>query len=276
VTSHAHPHNPFTLNEKVAIVTGGVGILGVHFCRALAQAGASVCIADLDDSICKQVASEIAKETGNRVIGIGCDITDLSDVRSLVTSVVSQFGRIDVLHNNAASKSSNLSDFFAPFETFSLSTWREVMGVNVDGMFLMAQQVGRQMLTQPNGGSIIQTASIYGVVAPDQRIYEGSRYLDRPINTPAVYSASKAAVIGLTKYLATYWGDKKIRVNTLTPGGMESGQNDVFKQRYSERVPMGRMGMPEELTSALIFLASDASSYITGQNIVVDGGLTAW
>ena len=123
---------------------------------------------------------------------------------------------------------------------------------------------------------LIQTASIYGVVAPDQRIYEGSHYLGRVINTPAVYSASKAAVIGLTKYLASYWGAHGIRVNTLTPGGVESGQNDVFSRKYSARVPMGRMAQADEMQSALLFLASDASSYMTGQNLIIDGGLTCW
>jgi NAD(P)-dependent dehydrogenase (short-subunit alcohol dehydrogenase family) len=132
------------------------------------------------------------------------------------------------------------------------------------------------MLKQNSPASIIQTASIYGVVGPDQRIYKGSEYLDREINTPAVYSASKAAVIGLTSYLAAYWGKNNIRVNSLTPGGIESGQNEAFTQLYSNRVPLGRMGRIDELSSALIFLASDASSYVTGQNLVVDGGLNCW
>ena len=150
------------------------------------------------------------------------------------------------------------------------------MSVNIDGMFLVAQSVGTQMAKQGRGGSIIQTASIYGLSAPDQRIYEGSLYLGRQINTPAVYTTSKAAVIGLTNHLATYWADKGIRVNTITPGGMESGQNEEFKRNYSKRVPMNRMGTPDEIVGAVIYLASAASSYVTGQNIVIDGGLTCW
>lgn len=122
----------------------------------------------------------------------------------------------------------------------------------------------------------MQTASIYGVTAPDQRIYEGSEYNGKPINTPAVYSASKAGLIGLTQYLATYWGEKGVRVNTLTPGGVASGQNEIFNSRYSARVPMGRMAAIQDLVGALIFLASDASAYVTGQNIIIDGGLSAW
>jgi NAD(P)-dependent dehydrogenase (short-subunit alcohol dehydrogenase family) len=190
--------------------------------------------------------------------------------------VVSDFGKIDILHNNAASKSDDLNAYFSPFENYSLHEWRKVMSVNIDGMFLMAQSVGNQMIKQGQGGSIIQTASIYGVAAPDQRIYEGSSFLGREINTPAVYSASKAAVIGLTKYLATYWAEKGIRVNTLSPGGTESGQNKEFNNRYSARVPLGRMANANEMVGALIYLASDASSYVTGQNLIVDGGLNSW
>jgi len=194
----------------------------------------------------------------------------------MVAHVLSTFGEINILHNNAAGKSDNLDAFFAPFEEYTLDQWREIMSVNLDGMFLVAQAVGKQMVAQGKGGSIIQTSSIYGVMAPDQRIYEGSLYLNRQINTPAVYTASKSGVVGLTKYLATYWADKGIRVNTLTPGGTESGQNDEFKRMYSSRVPMNRMAYAHEIVGALLYLASDASSYVTGQNIIVDGGLSAW
>jgi NAD(P)-dependent dehydrogenase (short-subunit alcohol dehydrogenase family) len=150
------------------------------------------------------------------------------------------------------------------------------MSVNLDGLFLVAKTVGGQMKAQGRGGSIIQTASIYGVVASDKRIYEGSHYLGMQISNPPVYSASKAGVVGLTRYLAAYWGDAGIRVNALVPGGVESGQNDTFKQRYAARVPMGRMAQADEMVGALVYLASPASSYVTGQTLIVDGGLTAW
>jgi NAD(P)-dependent dehydrogenase (short-subunit alcohol dehydrogenase family) len=166
--------------------------------------------------------------------------------------------------------------FFTPFEDYSLDTWREVMSVNIDGMFLMAQAVGRHMLARGGGGAVIQTASIYGLVGPDARIYEGSDYLVGAINTPAVYAASKAAVIGLTRWLATHWAPQGIRVNCLAPGGVSSGQNSTFSDRYSERVPMGRMAHADEMVPALLYLASDASSYVTGQVLAVDGGWTAW
>lgn len=232
---------------------------------------------DVDPASADATAAAVAAALPSaELVSVACDVSDAASVKDAVARVAAAFGGVDILHNNAATKTADLARFFDPFEDYTLSTWREIMGVNIDGMFLMAQAVGRQLLQQGRGGSIVQTASIYGVVAPDQRIYEGSQYLGRPINTPAVYSASKAAVVGLTRYLAAYWGDKGIRVNALTPGGVESGQNDVFSRRYAERVPLGRMARADEMESALLFLASDASSYVTGQNIVVDGGLTCW
>ena len=267
--------DPFDLSGKVAVVTGGAGLLGQVFCQALISAGANVAIIDIDKNKADQTAREIKREKNQKISTFACDITLPDSVSSMVKEVVNQLGRIDILLNNAASKSSDLDQFFAPFENYSLQTWREVMAVNIDGLFLVAQNVGKQMKTQ-GGGSIIQVSSIYGVVAPDQRIYEGSEYNGRAINTPAVYSVSKAAVIGLTSYLSTYWAGSKIRVNTLTPGGIASGQNNEFSNKYSNRVPLGRMGEATELTGALIYLASDASSYVTGQNIIVDGGLSAW
>lgn len=266
----------FDLTGKSAIVTGGAGILGQHFCAGLAESGANVAIVDIDEQKAKTLAARLTQIHSVKLIGIGCDITQAASVQRMVERVVEDFGKIDVLHNNAAGKSDDLDAFFAPFEAYSLEQWRTIMSVNVDGMFLVAQAVGKQMVAQNHGGSIIQTSSIYGVRAPDKRIYEGSHYLGRQINTPAVYSTSKAATIGLTRHLAAYWADKGIRVNTLTPGGTESGQNETFKRLYSNRVPMNRMAKQGEMVGALLYLASDASSYVTGQNIIVDGGLSCW
>lgn len=259
------------MDGQVALVTGGAGILGRVFCKALAEAGAQVAVVDLSEA----GAREAAEEIGEAAAGFGCDVSDPASVQSAVDAVMARFGRIDVLVNNAATKTADVRAFFEPFETYSLETWREVMAVNIDGMFLMAQAVGREML-KAGSGRIVQTASIYGLVGPDERIYEGSDYLGGPINTPAVYSASKAAVVGLTRWLATHWGDKGIRVNCLVPGGVSSGQNSVFGDKYSARTPMGRMARAEEMAAPLLFLASDASSYVTGQVLAVDGGWTAW
>jgi NAD(P)-dependent dehydrogenase (short-subunit alcohol dehydrogenase family) len=263
--------NQFDLSGKVALVTGGAGILGRHFVAALAAHGASVAVVDLDTGS----ASDIPAAGGARVIALACDITDRQVLRETVDRAERELGPIDILHNNAATKGKDLAAFFAPTESYSEATWREVMAVNLDAMFFVAQEVGKRMVTRGRG-SIIQTASIYGAYGPDQRIYEGSEYRGRPINTPPVYAASKAGVIGLTKFLATTWAPHGVRVNALIPGGVESGQNETFKSRYGARVPMGRMARPDEMTGPLVFLASDASSYVTGQSLLVDGGLSAW
>lgn len=266
----------FDLTGKTAIVTGGLGILGKHFCSGLAEFGANVVVVDLDEKACQVFANELANLYKIKALGIGCNITETKEVQAMVQKVIDTFGEINILHNNAATKSDNLGEYFAKLEDYSIDEWRKIMSGNLDSMFIVAQAVGKQMIIQNTGGSIIQTSSIYGIIAPDQRIYDGAIYLDKQINTPAVYSTSKAGVVGLTKYLATYWADYGIRVNTLTPGGIKSGQNEQFINNYSSRVPLKRMGEPEEMVGALIFLASDASRYITGQNIIVDGGLSVW
>lgn len=268
--------NKFSLKGKNAVVTGGAGILGTHFCKGLADAGANVGIVDINVERAIELAVQIEKQYGVQAKAFYCDITSETSVKSAIEQVVETFGEIHVLHNNAAGKSSDLEAFFAPLEEYDLAQWKEIMSTNLDSMFLVAKYVGKVMKAQKKGGSIIQTASIYGVMGPDNRIYEGSYYMDREINTPAIYAASKGGVVALTKYLATYWAKDGIRVNTITPGGVESGQNEVFKERYANRVPLGRMANAEEMVGALIYLASDASSYVTGQNILVDGGLSAW
>ncbi len=266
------PLNTFRLDGKTALVTGGAGILGQHFARGLASAGARVAVVDLLESAACNVAANI----GAGAQGFGCNVADPGSVQACVDAVVKHFGRIDILHNNAATKTDDPRKFFTAFEDYPLDIWREVMSVNIDGMFLVAQAVGRQLLMQGQGGAVIQTASIYGLVGPDPRIYEGSEYLGGPINTPAVYAASKAAVVGLTKWLATHWAEAGIRVNCLVPGGVSSGQNSTFSECYSSRVPMGRMARADEMVPALLYLASDASSYVTGQVLAVDGGWTTW
>ncbi|HBZ81744.1 SDR family oxidoreductase [Brevibacillus sp. FSL K6-0770] len=268
--------NMFSLEGKTAIVTGGLGILGKQICQGLAEFGANVAVIDLNQQEAEEFSKELSESFGVKCLGVACDVSSPTSVKEMVNEVVKTLGEIHVLHNNAASKSKDLDAFFSPFEEYSMDQWREIMSVNIDGMFLVAQSVGKQMVQQGKGGSIIQTASIYGIVAPDNRIYEGSHYLGRQINTPAVYSASKASVVGLTKYLASYWAPQEIRVNTLIPGGIQSGQNEVFIEKYSNRVPLGRMGRPDEIVGVMVYLASDASSYVTGQQFVIDGGLSAW
>jgi NAD(P)-dependent dehydrogenase (short-subunit alcohol dehydrogenase family) len=266
----------FNLTNKVAVVTGGAGIIGEQFCNGLAQFGADVAIIDTNTKKAADLASFLSAKFGIKSISYSCDVSNPISVKSTVTSILNDFSRIDILHNNAATKSNDLESYFASFEDYSLDQWNQIMSVNINGMFLMAQSVGKSMVDLGIKGSIIQTSSIYGIMAPDNRIYEGSNYLNRSINTPAVYSVSKAAVVGLTKYLSTYWANQGIRVNTLTPGGVFSGQNKEFQDRYSSRIPLHRMANASEIVGALLYLASDASSYVTGHNLIVDGGLHVW
>ena len=265
----------FDLKGRVAVVTGGCGILGRRFCHGLAEFGAAVAVIDLDRTAAEALAAELAEAHGVSTAGYACDVSDADAVAATAELIEQALGPVDVLLNNAAAKSRVPEAFFAPVESFDPAVWREIMAVNLDGMFLVAQAFGGRM-AERGRGSIVQTASIYGLVAPDQRIYEGSEYLGRPINTPPVYSASKAGVLGLTRYLATYWAEKGVRVNALVPGGVESGQNEEFRRRYGARVPLGRMARADEMVGAVIYLASDAATYVTGQAIAVDGGLSAW
>lgn len=263
----------FSLNGQVAMVAGASGILGPVFCHALAAAGADVVVADIASP--DQLAEDIAKCHGVRTLALAFDLRDPAEVRTKIDSVEKTFGSLDFFHGNAATKSASLEAFFTEDEAYDPEVWREVVSVNLDGLFFAAAAAGRHMVTRRRG-SIVLTSSIYGMTAPDQRIYEGAEYLGRQIRSPAVYSASKAGVIGLVRHLAALWGPSNVRVNAIAPGGVSSGQNGLFHQNYSKRIPLGRMAQPQEMTGALIFLASNASSYVTGQVIAVDGGLTCW
>lgn len=265
----------YDLHGKVAIVTGGAGILGSETTAALADHGAAVAVVDIDAERAAEHAAALEREFGGRAIGLACDVTDEASIAAMTERVEGELGPVDILHNNAATKGPDLAKMFASVADYDLETWRAIMAVNLDGLFLVSRHVGTGM-AERGRGSIIHTSSIYGLMGPDQRIYEGSEYLGRPINSPPVYSASKGGVVGLTTYLATYWAAQGVRVNALTPGGIRSGQNDVFEARYSNRIPLGRMAEAREVAAGLLFLASDASSYVTGQNLHVDGGLSAW
>lgn len=271
-----HYQDLFRLQDKVAIVTGGAGILGSAFCRALCELGAIVACVDVHEESLNKVVENIGQDHGHeKIFGYLCDVADASAVQDTVDDIIDKFSKVDILLNNAATKTKDLTTFFAPFNEYSLEVWREVMAVNLDGMFLMAQAVGKHMVERKEG-TIVQTASIYSLMAPDHRIYEGSHYLGMEINTPAVYTTSKAGVIGLTKHLSTLWAQHGVRVNALCPGGVSSGQNALFDKKYSARIPMGRMAKEIDIIGPMLFLASRASSYLTGQVIFADGGLSAW
>ncbi|BBB12196.1 SDR family oxidoreductase [Sphingopyxis sp. FD7] len=259
------------LSGKLVVLTGAGGIIGRVAAERFVRGGARLVMVDR----CERAlgaARDALQEDKAAAFAMPCDLTDPIQVAELAASVEARHGPVDALFNNVAGKSKNI---FAPFEHFPLDEWNEVMATNLTTAMLCCQHFGSLMAARGRG-TIVNTLSIYGIVAPDQRIYEGAEYEGRAINSPAVYSAAKAGLWGLTKYLATYWGSKGVRVNAVTPGGVFSGQNETFVGRYSARVPMGRMAKAEEIADAMLFLASDGASYINGQNIVVDGGLTAW
>ncbi len=254
--------------NKVVVLTGGGGILGRAMVTALAADGFAVAVVDRHGELA-DAAAALAPEKAR---AYACDITDRAALADLHVQIKADLGDVDALICNAATKSDN---FFEPFETFPIEDWNYVMGVNLTAPMQCAQEFGPQMAARGKG-SIVNTLSIYGIVAPDQRIYEGSLYEGHAINTPAIYAASKAGLWGLTKYLASYWGAQGVRVNAVTPGGVFSGQNDTFVQKYAARTMMGRMGAAHEIADAVTYLVSDRASYVTGQNLIVDGGLTAW
>jgi NAD(P)-dependent dehydrogenase (short-subunit alcohol dehydrogenase family) len=272
----------FRLDGRVALVTGGAGLLGRRYCEALLQAGAQVVIGDLDGARSKALAAELSP---THALGLRQDVTDETSVRDSFGAAVQRFGHLNILVNNAAltvrggSEHLQPVDYFAKFEDYNREVWDRALSVNLTGMLLCAQAAGRQMLQQdPPGGVIVNISSTYGVVAPDQRLYEGvkSPYGDTTFNTPVSYAVTKTAVLGLTRYLATYWGRKNIRVNALTPHGVFDNHDESFVQNFVYRSPLGRMARNEEYRGALLFLVSDASSYMTGANLIVDGGWTAW
>lgn len=263
----------FALKGRTVVITGCTGVLGATYCKALALHGANIVMADLAERDPARYAAAIARDHGVETLGLACDVAHENQVRDLFEAALARFGRVDVVLNNAAATGEHLmkvGDVFSAFETYPLEVWEQVMRTNLTGVFLVAREGGRAMLAG-GGGSMINVSSIYGLVGPDHRIYEGLTFASF-----AAYSASKAGVHGLTRWLATYWGAKGIRVNTLVPGGVQNGQDPRFVQRYSDRTPLGRMAEREDLAGAVIFLASDASRYCTGQQFIVDGGLTAW
>jgi len=269
----------FNLTDRVAIVTGGAGLLGAQFCYTLAEAGASVVVADLDDQAASETVEAIQKH-GGRCMASHTDITEPDSVTRMVEAALQSFGKLDILVNSAAldpkfdpqaQKASHWNS--GSFEDYPLDAWNQALAVNLTGMFLCCQAAARSMVVQGRG-VIVNICSIYGLVGPDQRIYQ--RPGKAPQFKPVYYSVTKAGVLGLTRYLAAYYAGKNIRVNALTPGGVYNDHEHDFVHAYSSRAVLGRMADKDEMNGALLFLASDASTYMTGGNLVVDGGWSAW
>ena len=263
----------FSLQDKIAIVTGACGLLGIQHCKALAEAGATVVVADLNEAACKAIAAEL----GPHHMALAMDVTSPASLQAARDQILERYQRIDILVNNAA-----INDMFenpltakeqSMFEHYPLEQWNRSWNVNVSGMFLCSQVMGTVMANQ-GGGSIINIASTYGIVAPDQSIYRNAAGEQTFYKSPS-YPVTKAAVLGFTKYLAAYWGHKNVRVNTLSPGGVENNQDAYFIQNYAAKTLLGKMASAADYKGAVVFLASNASAYMTGANLVVDGGWTA-
>lgn len=265
--------NLFDLTGKVALVTGALGLLGKEHCKALIGAGATVLVADLSEVDCTYFCEEL----GDRSFPIALDVTNKVSVMKVVEQITKRFGVLDILVNNAA-----INDHFSTdtsvleqssFENYPINLLQKSWEVNVQGMMLLTQSLAG-LLKKSRSASIINVASTYGMVGPDQRLYTDSEGNQLFYKTPA-YPITKGAVINFTRYLAAYWGSLGIRVNSLSPGGVENGQDSIFLQNYQQKTPLNRMARKDDYAGAIIFLASDASIYMTGANLVVDGGFTA-
>ncbi len=263
----------FSLKNKTAIVTGALGLIGKKHCEALAEAGANVVVADLDEN----GAQAFAGSLGPQHSGFAVDVTNSDSLKDTRDKILSRYRTIDILVNNAAIndmfENPGMAKELSAFENYPLDAFKKSLDVNVTGVFLASQVFGTVMADQ-GSGSIINIASTYGIVGPDQTIYRDEGGVQAFYKSP-VYPVTKGAVINFTRFLAAYWGNKGVRVNTLSPGGVENNQNEFFIQNYSAKTLLGRMAHASDYQGALVFLASDASAYMTGANLVVDGGWTA-
>jgi NAD(P)-dependent dehydrogenase (short-subunit alcohol dehydrogenase family) len=269
----------FDLSGRIAVITGGAGLLGPRHANAIASAGGVPVLVDLNGDRAASLAADLQRTHGVPAIGLGADITSPRAVEAMLDQVLSRFGRVDILVNNAANNpkvedAGNVA--FSRLENFPLGQWEADLAVGLTGAFLCSQVVGRE-LARRGGGAIVNISSEYGMIAPDQRLYrqEGIREDQQPVK-PVTYTVVKAGIMGLTSYLATYWATEGVRCNTLTVGGVFNGQPDEFVARAASRIPMARMANTDEYEGAIVFLCSDASSFMTGANLVVDGGKTCW
>ena len=267
----------FDIRGQVVVVTGGLGQLGRQFTRTLLEAGARVAIFDLQGAPAHAEARLGALSGNESLLVLPVDITQRAAVEEALGQVTARWGAPHALINNAAldSPPDAPAEENGPFETYPASSWDQVMQVNVRGVVVACQVVGGA-LARAGRGSVVNISSIYGLVSPDQRLYEYRRSAGQAFFKPAAYAASKSALLNLTRYLATYWAPRNVRVNTLTFAGVFNNQDPRFLDTYTTRVPLGRMAREDEYNGAVIFLLSEAASYMTGANLVLDGGWTAW
>jgi len=269
----------FRLDNRVAIITGGAGLLGRQHATALTEAGARVVLWDINAQPLDEACHQVTAAYGTEAMGQQVDITDPEAVEDALDVVLRRFGRIDILINNAACdpKVEPGGDLaWARLENLPLDLWQRDLAVGLTGAMLCSRAVGTRMAVA-GGGVILNVASDLGLIAPDQRIYRQAGLEEgcQPVK-PVTYSVVKHGLIGLTKYLATYWADKNVRVNAISPGGVYTNQPEEFLGKLTALIPMGRMARTDEYKAAVLFLVSDASSYMTGANLVIDGGRTCW
>jgi NAD(P)-dependent dehydrogenase (short-subunit alcohol dehydrogenase family) len=269
----------FDIPGRVAVITGGAGLLGEQHARVVASAGGTPVLLDLNADRAAEIARGLSTEFGVPAIGVGANIIDRGNLEAVLGDVLSRLGRVDILINNATNNP-KVEDSgavnFSRFENFPMEQWTGDLGVGLTGAFLCSQVFGSEMARRRRG-VIVNIASDLAIIAPDQRIYRRDGLPDdrQPVK-PVTYSVVKSALIGLTRYLATYWADAGIRVNAISPGGVYAGQPPDFVAKLTSLIPLGRMASAGEYQGAILFLISDASSYMTGTNLVVDGGRTCW
>lgn len=254
------------------LITGGAGFLSKAIIKNLKDLNNSLILVDINYDELKNIKS-LYKNFYESIFIYKCDLSNISHTKKLFQKISSKH-KINILINNAAYKSPKKENFYKSFEEYDFKTYKEIMSVNIDAPFVVSQIIGHKMIQNKIKGSIINISSIYGVISPDPKIYKGSFYKGMEISSPAVYTVSKAALHGLSIYLAAYWGKHNIRVNTVSPGGILDGHNATFKKNYSNKVPMERMANIDDIPGIICFLISPESSYITGQNFLIDGGMS--
>jgi len=269
----------FDISGRVAVITGGAGLLGEQHARVIAAAGGVPILMDVNGGRATEIARGLSEEFGVPAVGTQANIVDHADVERVLGETLARFGRLDILINNATNNPKVQESGpvnFSRFENFPMDQWASDIGVGLTGAFLCSQVFGSEMARRRRG-VIVNIASDLALIGPDQRLYrrEGLPE-DRQPAKPVTYSVVKSALLGLTRYLATYWADANVRVNAISPGGIYDGQPADFVAKLTSLIPLGRMAAVDEYQGAILFLVSDASSYMTGANLVVDGGRTCW